>query len=56
MEQFCEIILNLAQWFRRRFQLKISYLELWRPFNSVERYHLCNLERGHLRELSCEVI
>ena len=29
-EQFCEIILNLDQWFRRRCRLKnISYLDLW---------------------------
>ena len=30
-EQFCEIILNLGQWFRRRCCLNISYLELWGP-------------------------
>ena len=35
---------------------KISYLELWQPSCSVERMHLCNFERGHHREHSCEVI
>ena len=36
--------------------LKISYVELWRPSCSVERNHLCNFERGHHGEHSCEVI
>ena len=36
--------------------LKISYLELWRPSCSVEQNHLCNFERGHHWEHSCEVI
>ena len=34
----------------------ISYLELWRPLCSVELTHLCNFERGHHGEHSCEVI
>ena len=110
-EQFCEIIMNLDQWFRRRCLLKIFliwssggpfvqqsrticaffiyfffcyrvsrgtilwnyfefgpvvaeemsfkiflYLELWQPSCSVERVHLCNFERGHHGEHSCEVI
>ena len=39
-EQFCEIILNLDQWFMSRCGLKnISYLELWRPFCSAEQNH-----------------
>ena len=48
-EQFCEIILNLDQWFRRRCHLKdlnISYLELWQPSCSVEWNHLCSLKEG----------
>ena len=53
-EQFCEIILNLCQWFR--YCLKDSYLELWQPSCTVEGNHLCNFERRHLREHSCEVI
>ena len=28
----------------------ISYLELWQPFCSVERNHLCNFGRGHYEE------
>ena len=44
-EQFCEIILNLDQWF-----INISYLELWRPFFSAERNHLCDFGRGHHEE------
>ena len=35
---------------------KISYQELWRPSYSVEQNHLCNFERGHHVEHSCEVI
>ena len=101
-EQFCEIILNLDQWFKRRCRLKcfltgalaallfstaepfkqfwyralwgtilwnnfepvvqemsfkeISYLELWLPFCSPDRNHLCNLGRGHYEERFCEFI
>ena len=25
----------------------ISYLQLWLPFYSAERHHLCNFGRGH---------
>ena len=32
----------------------ISYLELLRPFCLVEQNHLCNFERGHYGEHSCE--
>ena len=35
---------------------KISYLKLWWPSCSVEWNHLCNFERGHHGEHSCEVI
>ena len=31
-EHFCEIILNLYQWFRGDFVLRYFYLELTRPF------------------------
>ena len=55
-EQFCEIILNLRQWFRRRCRLKYFYLELWQSSCSVEQNHLCNFETGHHMEHSCEVI
>ena len=34
--------------------LKISYLELWPPSCSLEPNHLCNFERGHHGEHSCE--
>ena len=34
----------------------ISYLELWKPFCSVERKHLCNFGRGYFEEQFCEVI
>ena len=34
-----------------------SYLELWQPFCSVERYcYLCNFGRGHPEEQFCEII
>ena len=35
---------------------KISYLELWWPSWSVEQNHLCNFEKGHHGEHSCEVL
>ena len=54
-ECFCEIILNLNQWFRRC-HLKYSYLQLWWPFCSAKQNHLCNFSRGHYGEHSCEII
>ena len=55
-QQFCEIILNLGQWFWSRCCLKDFYLELWRPSGSVKRNLLCIFDRGHYGEHSCEVI
>ena len=34
----------------------ISYLELWQPSCSVDQNHLCNFERRHHGEHSCEVM
>ena len=34
----------------------ISYLELWQPFCSAERNHLCNFGRGYYEEQFCEII
>ena len=34
----------------------ISFLELWWPFCSVERNHLCNFKREHYEEQFCEFI
>ena len=34
----------------------ISYLELWRPFCSAERNHLCNFDKGNHEEQFCEII
>ena len=34
----------------------ISYLELWWPFCSAERNHLCNLSRGYQEGQFCEII
>ena len=34
----------------------ISYLELWRPFYSAKRNHLCNFGRRHHEEQFCENI
>ena len=58
-EQFCEIILNLDQWFRRRCHLKdvkdfLSGALAALLFRRTE--HLCNFESGHHREHSCEFI
>ena len=33
----------------------ISYLELWRPFCSAERNHLCKSDRGYHEEQLCEI-
>ena len=35
---------------------EISYLELWQPFCSVERKHLCNFGRGYYEKLFCDII
>ena len=55
-EHFCEIILNLNQWFRRKSLKDISYLELWQPLCSRSRNHLCNFGRRHHEEQFCEII
>ena len=55
-EQFCGIIINMNQLFRRCHLKVFSYLELWQPSCSVEWNHLCNFERGHHEKDSCEVI
>ena len=34
----------------------ISYLELWRPFCSVERNHLCKLGRGFNEDQLSDII
>ena len=34
----------------------ISYLEVWWPFCSAERIHLCNLSKGYQEEQFCEII
>ena len=54
-EQFCEIIMNLGQWFRRCC-LKdfLSGAVVVLLFGGAEP--LCNFERGHHGEHSCEVI
>ena len=56
-EQFCEIILNLGQWFMRGplRDFLSGALDLWQPPCSVERNHLCNFGRGHHGLHSCEV-
>ena len=34
----------------------ISYLELWQPFCSAERNHLCIFGRGYPEEQFCEIM
>ena len=34
----------------------ISYLELWQPFCSEERNHLCNFGKGYHEEKFCEIL
>ena len=57
-EQFCEIILNLDQWFEpgEDVFIDISYLELWWPLCLAEQNHFCNFARGHHEQKFCEVI
>ena len=43
---FCEIILNLDQWFKRCRLKYFLNLELWRPY-LVGRNHFCNFGGGH---------
>ena len=55
--QFCEIILNLDQWFRRRCHLKdfLSGTLVALLFSGAEPF-VYFLEKGHHGEHSCEVI
>ena len=56
IRNICEIILNLDQWFRRKYCLNTFYLQLWQPFCSLEQKHLDNFGRGPQEEHLCEVI
>ena len=52
-EHFCEIILNLDHWYRRRCPLKIFlFLELWWHSGII----CVNLGRRHHEEQFCEII
>ena len=54
---FCEIILNLDQWLRRKGCLNfISYLELWWLFPAAKQNHFCNFRRWIHVEHFCEII
>ena len=55
-QQFCEIVLNFGQWFRRCLLKDFLSGALAALLNSVEQNHLCNFETGHHGEHSCEVI
>ena len=55
-ERFCEIILNLDQWFKQSGCFKVFLI--WssgRPFVK-DWNHLCNFGRGHYEEQFCEFI
>ena len=54
-QHFCEITLNVDQWYRRRC-LKYFYLLLWWPFCLVRQNHLCNCGRGLYEKHFCEII
>ena len=54
-EHFCQMILNLDQWFKRRCSLK-TYLELWWPLSSAEQNHLCSFGPRHYEEHCCGII
>ena len=55
-EQFCQIILILDQWFRRRCHLKYFYMGSGGPCARWIRTIICNFGRGHYWKPSCEVI
>ena len=56
-ENFCEIILNLDQWFRRTCCLKYFLSRaLAVMLYRAERNHLGNFGRGPIEEHSCEII
>ena len=52
-KQFCEFILNLREWFKRRCCLKDFLSGALAASCSVEWNHLCNFERGHHGKHSC---
>ena len=64
--QFCEIILNLGQWFTMIQYIKLESIVhfnrftetqlLWQLFCSVEGNHLYNFGRRHHEEQFCEII
>ena len=55
-KQFCEIIFNLGQWFRRRCRLKrFVILSSGIPSVSVEWNHLFNFGRRHHKENSVKL-
>ena len=49
-EHFCEIILNLDQWFRR------CHLKVFLPRALAEQNRCATFGRGHYGEHSCEII
>ena len=53
-EQFCEIILNLYQWFRRRCRLKI--FPIWSSGSPFVQLIGTICVRGHYEEQFCEII
>ena len=61
-EQFCDFffvfgpVVHEEMLFKDILFKDISYLELWRPFCTVERNHLCNFGRGYFEEQFCEII
>ena len=56
-EHFCEIILKLGYWPRRRYRLKVFlFFKRWWPFCSAVRNHFNNFDRGSPKEHSCEII
>ena len=55
-EQFCEVILNLNQWFRRCHLKTFLIKSSGGPFCLLERNHLCNFGRVNHMEHLCEII
>ena len=53
---FCEIILNLDQWFRRGCRLKYFLSTALMAILFQDRSHLGNFGRGHYEEHFCEII
>ena len=55
-QQFCEIILNLGQWFRRKSSLKVFLIWSSGRLFVQPSVTICAICRGYYKEQFCEII